>query len=193
MPRITKDNPLTNYISREEIARISKGIRTSAERTAKPKPVGPKPVTLKLTGDGPAVKARQRIEQTIALVTAQALLDAGFLLGVYDGGETTLRHSRSIEAVQAALFTTDEDYLLVYVDADQDDPLNVTLGEDVLSDHWVRLVYGNDGWDVLCDWCDGDVLEPFIGDGTAVQKLIDHASEFGTVPDLFYRNHKVTV
>jgi hypothetical protein len=29
MPRITKNNPLTNYISREEIARIHRGIENS--------------------------------------------------------------------------------------------------------------------------------------------------------------------
>jgi hypothetical protein len=159
------------------------------ETTMKTQPKGPQKVELLLTGCNGAVKARQRIEQTIALVTAQALLDAGFLLGVNDGEETTLRHSRSIEAVQAALFTTDEDYLLVYVDADQDDPLNVAAHEDERSDYWVRLVYGNDGWDVISDY--SIALDSTIGDGTVVDKLVEHASEYGTVPDLHYKNGKI--
>jgi hypothetical protein len=37
MPRITKNNPLTNYISREEIARIHRSIETSVNR----KPTAP--------------------------------------------------------------------------------------------------------------------------------------------------------
>ena len=32
MPRITKNNPLTNYISREEIARIHRSIEASVNR-----------------------------------------------------------------------------------------------------------------------------------------------------------------
>lgn len=32
-------------------------------------------------------------------------------------------------------------------------------------------MYGNDGWDVISDYTVS--LEPYIGEGTAVQKLID--------------------
>ena len=144
--------------------------------------------TLILTGTTGTIKARQRIEQTIALVTAQALLDAGFLLGVNDGEETTLRYSRDLDKVQAALFTTDEDYLLVYEDADQDDPLNVV--EDDRADYWVRFVYGNDGWDVISDYL--TALEPYIGEGTVVAKLISHAEASGVVPDLHNRTPMTT-
>jgi hypothetical protein len=147
-------------------------------------------VKLNLTGSTGAVKARQRIEQTIALVTAQALLDAGFLLGVNDGEETTVHHSRDIDAIKAALFTTDEDYLYVYQDADQDDPLNVEPGtSEDRPDYMVRLVYGNDGWDVINDY--NCYLEPFIGEGTVVDKLVEHASEYGVVPDLKYKDTKI--
>ena len=142
----------------------------------------PQKVTLHLTGNGPAVKARQRIEQTIALVTAQALLDAGFLLGVNDGEDVTLHHSRDIEAVQQALFTTDEDYLYAYVEQGK---------RNDRPDAWVRLVYGNDGWEVICDYSAD--LDPFIGDGTVVQKLIDYASDNGVVPDLYLTEGKITL
>ena len=140
----------------------------------------PKPLALKLTGDDPAVKARQRIEQTIALVAAQALLDAGYLLGVNNGEEITIHHSRDIAKIQAALFTTDEDYLYVYVKG--------TNPKDTRPDYWVRFVYGNDGWDVISDY--SVHLESAF---ELVQKLIDYASDNGVVPDLYLRDGKVTV
>ena len=147
---------------------------------------GPQKVILNLTGVNGAVKARQRIEQTIVLVTAQALLDAGFSLGVNDGGETTLEFSRDLDAIKAALFTTDDDYLYVY-------KAGRKPSKDNRPDGWVRFVYGNDGWDVISDCSSVDDLDPIIGDGTVVQKLSDYACDNGVVPDLFYRNNKVTV
>lgn len=132
-------------------------------------------VTIALTGDSPAVRRRQRTEHYICVEVAKALLDAGYLLGVNDGEEDTIRHSRDLKAIVNALFTTDEDWLLVYEDADQDDPLNAAAKEDTRPDYWVRFVYGNDGWDVVCDYTTG--LDHVIGDGTAVQKLIDRAEE----------------
>lgn len=32
MPRVTKDNPITNYVSREELKRIREGIEASARK-----------------------------------------------------------------------------------------------------------------------------------------------------------------
>jgi hypothetical protein len=63
---------------------------------------------------------------------------------VNDGEETTVHHSRDASAIEAALFTTDEDYIYVYID--DEDPI------DLRPDYWVRLVYGNDGWDVISDY-----------------------------------------
>lgn len=126
---------------------------------------------LVLTGDTAAVKARQRVEQTIALTAAQVLLDAGFSLGVDDGEEVTLQFSRDIEAVKKALFTTDEDYLYVYR-ADRN-----PRALEKRPDGWVRLVYGNDGWDVISDYSSVDLLDNYLGDDTAVQKLIDKLAD----------------
>lgn len=129
----------------------------------------------KFTGDSPSVRRRQRTEETLVLATAITLLDAGFLLGVNDGEEVTVKWSRNIKAIQKALFTTDEDYLYVYTDADQDDPLNVE--RDERPDYWVRFVYGNDGWDVISDYSSAEDLDPYLGEGSVIQKLQDMAEE----------------
>jgi len=111
---------------------------------------------------------------------------------VNDGEEITVHHSRDINAIKAALFTTDDDYLFAYQDADQDDPLNVEQGsKNDRPDAWVRLIYGNDGWDVISDYCPADVLDNIIGEGTVVDKLVEHASEYGVVPDLKYKDAKI--
>ena len=119
------------------------------------------------------VKRRQEIERKIAKATIKALLDAGFLLGVNDGEQTTIHHSRDAAAIFKAMFTTDEDYLYVYEDDDSDDYTNVLY--DPRPTYWVRFIYGNDGWDVINDYL--LALEPYIGEGTEVQKLIDKYSE----------------
>ena len=129
---------------------------------------------LKLTGDSPAVKARQRVEQTIALTAARALLDAGYSLGVNDGEETTIHHSKNLEDIKDKLFTTDEDWLLVFVKGDN--------RKDPRPQYWVRLVYGNDGWDVISDY--SNHLDSVIGDGTKTYELIDRLSEDTSIPSL---------
>lgn len=42
---------------------------------------------------------------------------------------------------------------------------------------WVRFVYGNDGWDVVSDYSHSKTLDPYLGDGSEVQRLIDRESE----------------
>ena len=130
----------------------------------------------KHTGQTPSIRRRQRTEETIVLAVAITLLDAGYLLGVNDGEEVTIHNSRDIAAIQKALFTTDEDYLYVYEDRDQDDPLNVE-GEDERPDYWVRCIYGNDGYDVISDYSSAEDLDPFIGEGTLIAELQDKAEE----------------
>ena len=94
-----------------------------------------------------SVKLRQELERRIAQAAIRQLLAAGFTLGVNDGEETTIHHSTDADAIEKAMFTTDEDVLLVYK-AD-DDP----AAEDyLLPNYWVKFVYGNDGYDVISDY-----------------------------------------
>lgn len=70
------------------------------------------------------------------------MLAASAKLGVNDGEETTLQRSSGPAAIKAAMFTTGEDYLLVW-----------PAGSHSQQRHtgWVHLIYGN-GEDVISDY-----------------------------------------
>lgn len=93
---------------------------------------------------------RIEIEGKIARKTVDALLAAGFTVGVNDGEETVLTHSQSVNDVMGALYSTDADYLYAY---------DATTKKRVGT---VFFVYGNDGPDVICDYSTNmsDVLAP---------------------------------
>lgn len=112
----------------------------------------------------PAVARRRAVEIEIIKATVEALLAAGFQLSVFDG-EDTSPISTDPKVIHDALYNTDEDYLHVFQKTDEHHLGNFG---------WVRFVYGNDGWDVINDYTVN--LEPFIGEGTEVQKLIDKHS-----------------
>jgi hypothetical protein len=78
---------------------------------------------------------RHDIEKQIVTKVIADALAAGYTLDVNDGEETTLTNSMDKAAILAALFTTDEDYLVYRKD-----------GKKV---GWVQFVYGNDGYDVI--------------------------------------------
>ena len=121
----------------------------------------------KHTGSTPAIRRRQHTEEALVLAVAITLLDYGYLLGVNDGEETTIHHSRDINAIQKALFTTDEDYLFVYIKGDNT--------KDPRPQYWVKAVYGNDGWDVISDY--SIRLDDVIGDRSAFAELQQWAEE----------------
>jgi hypothetical protein len=98
----------------------------------------------------PAIVKRVAVEQKIARYTVKALLAQGYTLSVFDGEEITVKRSASAVEVCNAMSTTDEDYLYVHRANEQ---AHQRFG-------WVRFVYGNDGWDVICDYTTN--LDPFM-------------------------------
>lgn len=83
------------------------------------------------------VTTRQRIERRIARrIVTDAILH-GYAVSVHDGEEVALDYTTDVQAVMAALMTTDEDTLFFHRGGDRG---------------WVRLVYGNDGTDVIQDY-----------------------------------------
>ena len=101
-----------------------------------------------------SVKMRQELERRIAEAAIKQLLANGFSLGVFDGGETVLERSKDAKAVLKAMFTTDEDELIVSRDSEDQD-----FG-------WVKFIYGNDGYDVIHDYTTN--LEEYLTEATAL-------------------------
>lgn len=81
---------------------------------------------------------RIRAERDICSALVKALLVEDYAVTVNDGEEETVIKSSDHDTIFNALFTTDEDWLIVYKD-------NVRVG-------WFRLIYGNSGWDVINDY-----------------------------------------
>jgi hypothetical protein len=90
-----------------------------------------------------SVKMRQMVEREIAQQFIKDALAAGYTLEVNDGEENTYKGTDA-DAILAAMFTTDEDYLFLYLPA--------LANRSGKADGWVRFIYGNDGWDVICDY-----------------------------------------
>src|SRR5262249_6577904 len=98
-------------------------------------------------------KLIRELEERIASVIIEDALAAGYLLSVYDGEDYVLVRSKDKVAVLAAMFSTDEDYLVVYR------PGQRRAG-------WVRFVYGNSGLGGVCDYtCN---LEHIMAGGEAL-------------------------
>ena len=99
------------------------------------------------------LQLRQQIERQIIERIVKDALDAGFQITVDDGGEEPSgRRSTDQAAIMAAVMLTDEDFLYY---SKPGEPLQ----------GWVRLIYGNDGWDVVNDYTTN--LEPLLAGATA--------------------------
>lgn len=73
------------------------------------------------------------------------LIEDGVKLGTItvNDGEEDVYVGTDVDAALAACFSTDEDWLY----------LNLKRGPmEGVCDGWVRLIYGNSGWDVMNDW-----------------------------------------
>ena len=86
----------------------------------------------------PEVVKRRKMERAVCSALVKAGLEAGYGIGVYNGEETVIKNSTSFKAIMAELFSVDEESLLFWKDGKK-------------AGH-VFLVYGNDGWDVICDY-----------------------------------------
>lgn len=90
------------------------------------------------------------IEKKIVRKCVQALLAAGFALNIDNMGEEQelAEPCAEFQTVFDAMMAADDDRLTVYKDGE-------CIG-------WVWFVYGNMGWEVICDYTDNldDVLKP---------------------------------
>jgi hypothetical protein len=101
---------------------------------------------------------RHEMEAAIVRNAVYELLDHGFLLCVDNGGDDyEINRSDDGEAVLAELMNTDDDRLIA-IRADK------IFG-------WVHFVYGNDGYDVICDMTIS--LEPYLLETEALAKTLE--------------------
>lgn len=84
-----------------------------------------------------SVKNRIAVERRIVKACIAELLSHGFTLSIFNGEDETKPTTDSHYLIRHAMLT-DEDWLNVH---DKDKRIG-----------WVRFVYGNDGWDVICDY-----------------------------------------
>ena len=95
----------------------------------------------------------REMEAAIVRNAVHELLDHGFTLSVDNGGDDyEIDRSVDAEAVIAELMNTDEDRLMARTG-------HVIKG-------WVHFVYGNGGYDVICDMTVS--LEPYLPDTVAI-------------------------
>lgn len=95
----------------------------------------------------------REMEAAIVRNAVHELLDHGFTLSVDNGGDDyEIDRSIDPDAVIAELGHTDEDRLMARTG-------------DVIKG-WVHFIYGNDGYDVICDMTVS--LEPYLPDTLAI-------------------------
>jgi hypothetical protein len=93
------------------------------------------PENLKDIAD-PGVRERVAIERRIVTALIDRALAEGYELSVHDGEEWHLWTTDRAKVIDA-IMNTDEDRLYLRKDG---------------YTAWVLLVYGNSGWDVICDY-----------------------------------------
>jgi len=102
------------------------------------------------------VEARKKIERQIVRCLVQSAIIKGYKVSVMNDSQEGyfVKDSRVVAEVMGQLFQMDEDRVCFTKDG---------------KHAWVWLVYGNDGYDVICDYHLS--LEPLID--SDVQPLID--------------------
>lgn len=87
-----------------------------------------------------SLENRIKCERRIVYKVITDALAAGYMVSVDDGEEVVLLNSVDKAAILAAMFSTDEDRLIL------------THSDPKIKDGWVRFIYGNDGPDVMSDY-----------------------------------------
>ena len=108
------------------------------------------------------VENRIKIEKQIVRKIIKDALAAGYLITVSDGEDYVVSKSSHGPTIFAAMFTTDEDVLIFR---------NAESGSKMVGH--VYLVYGNDGYDVICDYTANDATEAVLAGALALAGQIE--------------------
>ena len=100
----------------------------------------------------------REMEADIAATFIQSVLQAGYVVSVWEGGDYAIQHSSDAKDILDAMFSTDSDVLRMY--------RNTPTGYVCKASAW--FVYGNSGWDVLADYSTS--LEPLLTEVNALSE-----------------------
>lgn len=102
------------------------------------------------------VENRQKIERRIARRIVRDAIEMGYSVSINNGGDDNeIDRSTDIKAVQAELMATDEENIIFHNKAGR------SIGA-------VFMVYGNDGWDVMCDWTDTEEVNKILANAQRI-------------------------
>ena len=96
------------------------------------------------------VKFRQKVERSIVRRVVLDAIKAGLEVNINNGGDgfELQNPTNKSKVILQEMFATDEEHLVLYKDGK-------FLG-------WVFFVYGNSGWDVICDYSSSWTLEELM-------------------------------
>ena len=107
------------------------------------------------------------MERAIATQLLTSVLRFGYTVTVNNGGDDNeLEYSADLPVILAAMFAAGEDELYFYA-------AGATSSDGYAG--WAHLVYGNSGWDVLCDY--STALEPLLKDTNALIDRYEQLTE----------------
>lgn len=95
------------------------------------------------------LKLRILIEKRIGRMLVKTALAAGYMISIDNGGdEDEITDSTDLKAINAAMRQTDEERIYFRCKGKKTE--------------WVYMVYGNDGYDVVCDYTCGTEFEKTV-------------------------------
>jgi hypothetical protein len=94
-----------------------------------------------------SVRLRRLVELAIVRKVAADLIAAGYLITVDDGEDEPVKNSTDVDAIIDAAFAVDEAYLRV-----APNPANESRAAVRNRSGFVRLIFGNTGWDAVSDY-----------------------------------------
>ena len=97
------------------------------------------------------ISTRIQIEKDIATKIISDAIDLGYKISVDDGRQYVVRNSTDKKNILGAMFSVDDEYLVFT------DPYN---DRRIIGN--VYLVYGNSGWDVICDHTLNDKMSEIL-------------------------------
>ena len=97
------------------------------------------------------VETRIKIEKTVVRLIVESVLSFCYCVSIHNGEYFSISHSRNKGEIMQNVMTTDTDVLVVHSE------FGVNLGK-------IYLVYGNDGWDVVTDHTDNEIINLVLED-----------------------------